>query len=602
MTIRRVLLPLMLGSALSIVCAYLTWSLPRGFDWTDEAWAYSLIASDRVSIDEPWGFQHLLHPVFEVFGESVLAFRWLRLVAYILVGVAASSAVHTALRSVDVHLRRDQIFVLYGAAQFGTIVAFSYPPRYVSYNELAAWITQLLAILMILRTVYLRQQRDYRLRIRGLALAIVLGLLLSLLFFAKVTSFVPAAIVLSLVMLGSSANLSESIKQLLVVATSAVGSAVAFVFAGYPARSYLGNLQRVFFDSELQLYLGHPIGEILETYYDSIIRASGWAITVLLAGLLPLVALSGWHRRAGGTGPRGASLASAFAICGALVVAFLMPQESNWTLLGGVLVSVLVLAIVLASAVYAQRNRDDERPRHGKSILWLGVAVVCLPLSSAVGTNNPITGQMVFASTLWITIAMGLLFTYRFMYPTNAGSSSASLRYFSSVFAVLGIVILYAFGVEMAGPQYRVKQYSSQTSETSATYISGLLLEPAEAEWADWVSGKAVALNASGVPTVSINSPGALLVFNNSGFASPWITPFGPVSTVSIGHACIQLGRQPSSFFVIQDGDIEFKSRFQQSIQTQLGQCGIRFPSDFKVVASRPSAISDSTTVIWGLK
>ena len=52
---------LLLGIIALGVCITV-WSLNKGFDLTDESWAYSLIKSGRDTINEPWGFHLLLNP------------------------------------------------------------------------------------------------------------------------------------------------------------------------------------------------------------------------------------------------------------------------------------------------------------------------------------------------------------------------------------------------------------------------------------------------------------------------------------------------------------------------------------------------------------
>jgi hypothetical protein len=39
-----------------ITYAVIGWTLRRGFDWTDESFVYTLIASNRRAIGEAWGF------------------------------------------------------------------------------------------------------------------------------------------------------------------------------------------------------------------------------------------------------------------------------------------------------------------------------------------------------------------------------------------------------------------------------------------------------------------------------------------------------------------------------------------------------------------
>ena len=64
------MIPLLL-MAFVVVVTYLriVWLLPRGFDWTDESFIMSMTASDRIAVGEPWGFQHLLNPLYRLTGD-----------------------------------------------------------------------------------------------------------------------------------------------------------------------------------------------------------------------------------------------------------------------------------------------------------------------------------------------------------------------------------------------------------------------------------------------------------------------------------------------------------------------------------------------------
>jgi len=46
------------------------WTLRHGFGWGDGAFIDTMIATNRMAIGEAWGFQHLLHPLYTVTGES----------------------------------------------------------------------------------------------------------------------------------------------------------------------------------------------------------------------------------------------------------------------------------------------------------------------------------------------------------------------------------------------------------------------------------------------------------------------------------------------------------------------------------------------------
>jgi hypothetical protein len=118
------------------------WTLRRGFDWTDESFVDAMIASNREAFGEPWGFQHVLHPLYVMTGQSVLGFRILRLLGYLLLSVALVWSARFVARRIGLSISRSGWLFILLIGQVGTFIAWSYPPRYLGYNELAAWLAQ----------------------------------------------------------------------------------------------------------------------------------------------------------------------------------------------------------------------------------------------------------------------------------------------------------------------------------------------------------------------------------------------------------------------------------------------------------------------------
>jgi len=74
---------------------------------------YTMIASNRLAAGEAWGFQHLLHPLYILTGESVLAFRILRLVGYVLLSLALVWCARAVLSRIRISIPRSGwVFIL----------------------------------------------------------------------------------------------------------------------------------------------------------------------------------------------------------------------------------------------------------------------------------------------------------------------------------------------------------------------------------------------------------------------------------------------------------------------------------------------------------
>ena len=139
---------------------------------------------------------------------------------------------------------------------------------------------------------------------------------------------------------------------------------------------------------------------------------------------------------------------------------------------------------------------------------------------------------------------------------------------------------------------------ASQQTPTSVPELRGLLLTESEAEWIDWVAEAGESLGADGVPAIAISSPGALYVFNHSGYANPWTDAMWPASFSALQVACTE---QPSDLFVLQPGTSTPEEPTTMGTVAALAACGIEFPDDFEVVDEYRSTEPARAMTIWRL-
>lgn len=259
--------------------------------------------------------------------------------------------------------------------------------------------------------------------------------------------------------------------------------------------------------------------------------------------------------------------------------------------------------VALFFTVYRTGKTSSDTPNTNQNnflqkLIFILIALGA-PLGAAVGTNNPISGQMIFSATVWVTYSLGFMLVMSNLLITRKALASAIGLQIT--FAVFAIISIYAFAFDFLKVPYRTPQYQLQNSVTHANYVSGLLLTNEQANWADWISQTAEDQQAAGVPTVAISSPGPLLIFNNSPIASPWVASFWPVSAKSISVGCSDLATPPSNFFIIQDGNIGIADQWDQQVSAELKSCGFSFPEDFEVSAQTKSAVTGGMTTVWKL-
>lgn len=587
-----------LFSALVVGTIYvlIVWTLRRGFDWTDESWANSLIASDRVTTGEAWGYQHLLHPLFELFGESVLAFRWLRLAAYVSLAVLSTALLARVSSVLGFVLRRWEWWLVLLFAQVGTFLAWSYPPRYFAYNELSAWFAQVGALLLVvLLTGSVASRISFSTRVR-MALWGAVGLIAVLLTAAKFTSgIVFGGVALVVLVLGDSV-LGWVRRTLASVGGVALGL-LWLPISGFPVSSYASGVERLLFDRTAQAENGHSLRPLLESYKDSLFETSQMVIVpvalfaVALGLLLAGPVLTNVHRRLLTTG--GVTFAILTAVT---IVSF--PRIPSFPTMGRFILLIGEFAAIAFVAVGASGStlKLEASARSSRRVRLMAVAIlVATPFIGAAGTDNLLMGQLLYSSTIWcVVLAIALVVVARRL--EDLGSKSVMIP---PAFVLLLIMVsgVFVVGQTLQHP-YRSTPYQGQSYATKAPHLQHILLTKDEAEWADWVAEQAVALDAEDVPTLSIASPGALLVFNNSAFAGPWLVEGRPATFNSIESACESA--TPSDLIVLQPGFSGPDSGAYGLLAAALENgCGIQFPGDFSIVAERTSPNPQYQMTIW---
>lgn len=598
-----------------ITYASIVWTLRRGFDWTDEAFVYTMIASNRRAVGEAWGFQHLLHPLYVVTGQSVLAFRVVRLVSYVLLSVALVGCARAVVRRIGVSIPRSGWAFVLLLAQVGTFFAWSYPPRYVGYNELAAWLTQIGVALILLSLAWgLSPPSDERTSWGLWLLWAGLGGLTTLLVFAKVTSAVAFGVVLALALLAPNPYLR--LWKRMVSLGAGVGAALLVLWAvRVPIEFYLRNAYSLAFDKSVRDSFGHPTAGMLETYKTSLFLTGR---AVFPAVLLFVLAMSTFRRRVkpnGGSSRRrtidvvtwilGLTLLVTLTRLPTMIAKTALTRFEFWRYLGVLIVftgvSGVIGLIILGTDGATLRGSWKRR---SFSIAIGGSAILAAPFISAVGTSNWITASFVWVATLWaVVLAIALV-----LLTQRAALLRSSARVLPSLIGCL-VVLLAALAVraDIAQP-YRSAPLLSLETSTSVPELRGLLLTETDAAWIDWVSAAGESLGATDVPAIAINSrvgrdlntSGALYAFNHSGYANPWLGIVWPAAFNSLRSACTM--DRPSDLFVLQPGTSTDHAPSTTGVAKNLALCGITFPGDFRVVDKRESADPAFALTIWRLK
>ncbi len=583
----------------AVTFAVIIATLNRGFDWSDEGFVYVMVASNRVSSSEFFGFQYLLNPVYEMLGSSVLAFRILRLCCYIALGVVITLLARKLLLSRGIRLGRVGWLLVGLVAQIGTFAAWSYPPRYLGYNELSSWLTQLAVALLIFLLLEGHASGDSRTSWRWW-MWLITGAVLSALLVAKIT----AGVFLLLLAIPAALLVVGGIrwKRLAALAGGFVGGFLLMLVTGMPLFSYFATSARLVADPSTQADSGYSVTTLLATYLVSMaVTVTALAIPILLAGVIVFVVRG--FRAGVGPGRRYVVSAEYLTLLLAFVLAIVVVSIvvfpgvlDTWESLGVSNTFLLALAImsfaVLATPAASASN--SSRRRTATALTFAFGLFAIAPLISALGTNNRIFGHTVFSTTLWaVGAAIGLTLLWQ-----RSEALSAVVRLLPVL--LLGVIVATS-GLAVAGDvflhPYRTAPYFTQKSTVGVGDLRGIRMTEGETELYTWLHDAALRENAQGVPTLSIASPGALFAFNASGWSAVWP---GASWASSIAQSCTE--SLPGDLIVLQSTSQAQGSDGYDRLVTGLKECGIDFPSNFKVVEHHKSDNSDQDVRVWRLR
>ncbi|MGU3644465.1 hypothetical protein ACLBXX_05805 [Microbacterium sp. C23T] len=593
-----------IAAIVAITLAVIVYTLNRGFDWSDEGFVHVMNSSGRQASGEFWGFQLLLHPVYVLFGNSILAFRVLRLLGYIALSIILVVIARSALEAVGFRLKRSSWILVLLVAQAGTFAAWSYPPRYLGYNELSSWLTLVGGALLILLIVRGRLRPVAPSTREGwilYALWAAVGFVVGTLFVAKITgAMVFGALAVIVALMPSRAG--RRWPRIGFLAAGVAVAALVMLIIGVPIVAYTRSVVELLINPAAREATGYSVGGLPQLYLWSASTTLGaLAVPIILAAVALMVSFGV---------PRGRGIALEARVVARLeqvtlvlaavlllIVVFIPmfpPGGAHiWDALGMSISFTFFAALLALAVMFPGTPAPGEIV--GNRTVTMSVVIglfALIPLVSGAGTSNSIMGHTVFSATLW---AVGAAVALVALWERSTASSAVRM-----IPLLLAGAVVAAGGLAVAGDvfthPYRTAPYLAQKTEVTVADFRGLRLLADEAELVTWLSETGEELDAAGVPALSMSSPGSLLAFNASGWVNPWP---GPDWAQAITRACG--GQAPEDFFVIQSESQEPGVTIYDQVPEGLEGCGVQFPEDFEVVAEHPSDNPGQDVTIWRL-
>lgn len=581
-----------------ITFAVVVFGLFRTFDFTDEAWATGLVAEPALPFGNVFFFQFLIHPIFLFFGQSVLAIRLLRLALGIVVALILAQLTIGSLRVKYRDLDRNSKLSVHLLAQSASLLSWFWTPSVLGYNELNSAVIQIsvTALFFIAHRTGLGELGDKSISVSNVVLVYVVGFIGSLLFYTKITSFLVFGLtyLLFCVLL---------FKKNVLVWFGAVLTFILFPLAGWAfssqVKEYLSNFFTVALSSRLRVSAGHGDSIIFFYFADILINLLIVAIPIVFATLV-LDRIRNQSKSGFSTNPF-----ISFLVRPIVAFSLIYLAAAGWIFhpfnTAGQSVGRIVVLLLAISTVFLLVNWEGILKlflNRDYTLLFGLLLMLCVPIMNSFGTNVILSAHIGLSATSVICLVAYLGISHSNS-PNKLGGRVVP---FLTPLIVLSLVALFSLGVfKSAFYPYRSESvFVPKHSVEVDGPLAGLFLSDEESAYISWLRDEGQYLNASGLPAVSLESPGALIFFNNSDFASSWIEYPVTLGFDSIAKAC--KGFSGKDLFLLMPSNRSIDDKNVQFLNSSLVDCNLRYPEDFVLKSHHVSNEERFRTSIYNLK
>lgn len=546
--------------------------LDRGFDWTDEAWVFQV---SRNWSREPGSltlFNYLTHLFLLISFGDVLTLRILRVAVYLITSYLFA---HIALRNFVPtkfeHSERRIVAIL--IASFCTLLAFSYPPRYISYNELSSWI---ISLILITYCMLAKSSDHRRLTKKGYILQ---GLLNALLLFVKFPVGI-AFIFINLLIIAVQDNNSSSYKiRKLSICSFVFGFSITAILVQVGtgnAWSYFRDVGSVLFSSHEQSKYDHETLNLLKSYSFQLTSVGeNFGLKLVIPLFLAFLILKRSEKS------NLIKVKTTWSIMAALALLLFihrfpivkkdfLSSAGNW-IVALTLMNTFVLLLLL-----------NARKMRVNNFLCLMV-FSWSPIISGLGTNNNLGGQAIFAIS-GLIVSTTLLISF-FFDLTNLRTVLLFLLVATMSFTP-SVVYANTQGLYRVAPVEKLN-WKIQKIES----LKHIFVTKSESELYKWLFSVEESLKQD-TRIISVQQPGFSLAFEGRNFGPKWIDSFIPVSFVNLEKAC-RNNKQEGAIAVVTPTVLS--PQILLMLDDAIRSCNIAFPGSFQILSHSP----DQSVVVW---
>lgn len=557
----------------------------KSFDFTDEAWALGLIAQPENSDLNPFMFQRFVHPAFIQFGGTALVVRLLRLA--LSVGTAAVCS-YITIRSIEMfqgRLRFHSKFNIFTFTISAAFLAWFWTPSTFGYNEMNSAVIQI-SILMLFAVALIYGKLGETVSTRQpLTLICLSGCIGSLSFFTKIPSFVLFETVF---LIFCSTLFRKRLGSLLISIASALIFPLSFLLFSPPVVEYANRFIQIAISPDQSSSAGHGYSTFLFYIADVIINFSA-VISPALLLFMTIKARSAFlvEQKSGLPFTRFllAKTSVLVWVALALLVWIFHPFNTSGQTNGRIVVALVsAAALILVIKADFLSKVAPNRP----SVLYIGViAVLTSPLVNSFGTNVILSAHIGHAG-----IAIGCLLVFAIYTRDPRLHKSDNTAVYSRQFQILALTLICFLAlIKSAALPYRAQSiFDPNTKVVDFGLLKGMALGKEELKFVTWLWEQNQTLSSESAPAISLASPGALVLFNNSGFASSWIEYPNKIGYQSVENSCQKF--KPSEVFLILPTQLSRTSPAFRELDAALSSCQLNV-QDAVVISTNVSPRSE---------
>lgn len=542
-------------------------ALNKGMDWTDESWVYELSRNLAPQMDQVWGFQFISHVFVLLSLENVLYLRIMRLFCYLIVSFFLSHFAFQYLVRKQAS-KRQKILISSSVAALSTIYAFSYPPRYISYNELSAWVSALLLVIV------LRKNFKQTTALEARFFYFIFGTLTCLLFFIKFSTAIVLTSSLLLLLIFEKSIRLEITKGITVLklGVGLTWPALVIEISTRQGLDYIRKVIEMLLDRSKQESYIHPISDLLRVYLNQfMLITTEFAVGVVLPSIAVFILLRIIPNFASNQLVR--VKAVFFVSLLLLAIEFRIDStEHVWNAIGDLNLAIIIFNLVWSCIFWEIQKLDLKQLLTINVLNWL-------PVICALGTNNTIGGQTMFAFTGCLIALVTLV-----LLSTETSFSAISV---STILSTI-MVVVTPFAVSANTTSiYRTAPVESLTERIREIKpLRDIYLTPEESQTYSWLA-KEMKLYDDSYGKIPLVFAGFNFAFKNDGFSAPWMDSFWPATAGNLRHSCDNLDAQRKKLIVIAPSQIG--NDLQDLLNQALGGCNEVFPESFNRVGKSPN-------------